>query len=38
MLWGAMDSVAGALPSEYRGSVRGFLESHGLPAPSRSAE
>ena len=30
MLWGAMDSVAGTLPQEYRGDVKGFLESHGL--------
>jgi membrane protein required for colicin V production len=30
MLWGAMDSVAGTLPKEYRGNVKGFLDTHGL--------
>jgi membrane protein required for colicin V production len=38
MLWGAMDSVAGALPREYRGSVKGFLTTHGLKDEPRSAE
>jgi hypothetical protein len=38
MLWGAMDSVAGALPKEYRGSVKGFLGSHGLSAAPRSPD
>jgi membrane protein required for colicin V production len=33
MLWGALDSVAGALPKEYRGTVQGFLHAHGLPKP-----
>jgi membrane protein required for colicin V production len=32
MLWGAMDSVAGALPQAYRGNVKEFLRSHALPA------
>jgi membrane protein required for colicin V production len=31
MLWGAMDSVAGALPPAYRGNVKDFLRSHSLP-------
>jgi len=38
MLWGALDSVAGALPKEYRGSVKGFLNAHALAARPRSAE
>lgn len=38
MLWGAMDSVAGALPKEYRGSVQGFLQSHALKDKPRSEE
>ncbi len=38
MLWGAMDSVAGALPKEYRGDVKGFLNSHGLHAAPRSSD
>lgn len=38
MLWGAMDSVAGALPKQYRGNVKGFLESHALAPRPRSTE
>lgn len=38
MLWGAMDSVAGALPKEYRGSVRTFLHAHELHAAARSSD
>jgi membrane protein required for colicin V production len=38
MLWGAMDSVAGALPKEYRGTVKGFLSSHGLAPKPRQPE
>ena len=38
MLWGAMDSVAGALPKEYRANVQTFLHEHGLKAQPRSAE
>jgi len=38
MLWSAMDSVAGALPKEYRGTVQGFLSTHGLKEKPRSGE
>lgn len=38
MLWGAMDSVVGVLPGEYRGSAKGFLTTHGLKDEPRSAE
>lgn len=38
MLWGAMDSVAGALPKEYRGNVQGFLHAHALSAKAKSPE
>jgi membrane protein required for colicin V production len=36
MLFGAMGSVAGVLPKEYRGSVQGFLDHHALPRQARS--
>jgi membrane protein required for colicin V production len=37
MLWGAMDSVAGALPGAYRGDVQKFLRTNAPPpAPGRS--
>jgi membrane protein required for colicin V production len=38
MLWGAMDSVVGVLPPEYRGSAKGFLGAHALRDAPRSAE
>ncbi len=38
MLWGAMDSVVGVLPKEYRGSVKGFITTHGLKHEPRSAD
>jgi len=36
MLWGAMDSVAGALPNPYRAGAQDFLHKNALPPPSRS--
>jgi membrane protein required for colicin V production len=38
MLWGAMDSVAGVLPKDYRGNVRTFLHAHALKAAERPQE
>jgi len=38
MLWGAMDSVVGVLPKEYRGTVKGFLHANSPKEERRPAE
>jgi membrane protein required for colicin V production len=38
MLWGAMGSVAGALPQAYRADVQHFLDAHALPRDEAQAE
>ena len=37
MLWGAMESAAGALPKAYRADVQKFLNAHALPEATREA-
>jgi len=37
MLWGAMESAAGALPKAYRADVQKFLDAHALPKETREA-
>ncbi|HEX5135986.1 MAG TPA: CvpA family protein [Planctomycetota bacterium] len=38
MLWGAMDSVVGVLPKEYRGSAQGFLHANSPKDEHRTAQ